>query len=213
MSKLKVRVVGDNFGVSSMFIKRGYEVMINDIFSKPDLFVFTGGEDITPKFYGEKSLPGTRSNESRDIREFKIFNTHEKVPKVGICRGGQFLNVANGGEMWQHVNKHGSSHRLINLLPAKKRIQGEELLVTSTHHQMMIPSEDAEIIGIAMNDTKTGGLATEYVSASERERPKFDTEIVWYEKTNSLCFQPHPEYLPKSSLEDYFFELVEHFFH
>lgn len=212
-SKIKVRIVSDSFQVSAMFLNRGYDVMLNDIHSKPDIIVFTGGEDITPKYYGEKALPKTRFNESRDVKEFRIFNMYEKTPKVGICRGGQLLNVANLGEMWQDVNNHVSSHRIINLLPTNKRIMGEELKATSTHHQMMIPHESGEVLAIAMNDKKTGGLATNYISASEREIPKFDTEVVWYKDTKSLCFQPHPEYVCKSELENYFFELVEHFYH
>jgi len=65
--------------------------------------VFTGGADVSPFMYGEKKLSVTCNDEHRDEQEKLFFERYTKVPKVGICRGGQFLNVMNGGKMWQHV--------------------------------------------------------------------------------------------------------------
>jgi gamma-glutamyl-gamma-aminobutyrate hydrolase PuuD len=52
------------------------------------LIVFTGGEDVTPSFYGENVGKHTFTNTMRDQNEFDIFHTiFYGTPKLGICRG------------------------------------------------------------------------------------------------------------------------------
>ena len=150
---------------------------------EPDLICFLGGEDINPKLYGEEILPCTRINQRRDTYEIGVFNNFPLIPKVGICRGGQLLNVLSGGAMWQNVDGHTGHHNLIDLW------EEEYYNVTSTHHQMMIPGPGAEELAIAWQSKK-------FQTATKRDRPDHDTEVVFYRKTNSLCFQPHPEYGP-----------------
>jgi gamma-glutamyl-gamma-aminobutyrate hydrolase PuuD len=105
---------------------------------------------------------------------------------AGICRGGQFLNVMNGGKMWQHVNNHA----MAGVHPAENIKTGEVIDVTSTHHQMMRPSEQGVIL-------LTASLSTRKETATERVlgKKESDIESVFYPKTNNLCFQPHPEYV------------------
>lgn len=218
MKTLRIKVIGNDFGVIQMLrynSTRGYTPLLNDIHEAPDLFLFTGGADVDPDLYGEKALPCTHFDRSRDDRELAIFSRYIDTPKVGICRGGQFLNVVNGGKMWQDVNNHGLAmgHKMVNLLPGLEDFSvGQEIFVTSTHHQMMISGEGGTVIGIAENQEKTAGIATKYVSAENRAAPKFDTEVVWYDATKSLCFQPHPEYRKSSDMEKYFFDLLDYFF-
>ena len=87
--------------VMEMFRERGFRPFV-PAFRKdePDLVVFLGGEDVNPKLYNEEVLPCTRFNEKRDKFEIDVFNNFKTVPKVGICRGGQLLNVLSGGAMW-----------------------------------------------------------------------------------------------------------------
>lgn len=201
MKRKKVFVVGGDRMIETMFSTRGseYSVLYGDAFEKPDLVVFTGGADVSPEFYNEKRLSVTYPDMNRDTREQKVFDKYLDTPKVGICRGGQFLNVMSGGAMWQDVNNHGGNHDVIDLLLDKK-----PLIVSSTHHQMMIPAKSGDVVAVTKR-------ATRYVSAKDRPEPKFDTEVVWYGDTKSLCFQPHPEY-PYESLKDcrtYFFKLLD----
>lgn len=216
--KIKVKIVNSDSSTVRMFREwksHGYEfaVMSGDIHSRPDLICFTGGEDVNPKLYGERAIYGTFFNDRRDEEEIKWFKRYFDVPKVGICRGGQLLNVLSGGSMWQDVNNHGRSHGMINLLPIPdRRVAGEELRVSSTHHQMMIPGLDGETLAIAMNDKKSAGLANAYTSASTRDFPEFDTEVVWYGSSRSLCYQPHPEYANQEENQRYFFDLLDYFF-
>jgi hypothetical protein len=182
-------VVGNNVRVQTMFYDRGFEIIyeskLSNLKRPPSLVVFTGGEDVDPSWYHEPKYFKTRSHLKRDNREMIIFESMLDVPKVGICRGGQFLNVMSGGSMWQHVSGHADEHEMIDLLFTRTPLK-----VTSTHHQMMLPSKEAFILGVAK------GVATGHISMAKKvpPKPKFDPEVVWYPKTNSLCHQPHPEY-------------------
>lgn len=217
MSDKKVWVVNHQYGVARMFREReGYKVLPFEIGKDtiPDLVVFTGGADVNPQLYAEEPLRETHCDLTRDKEDIEAYKRFFDIPKVGICRGGQFLNVMSGGEMWQHVNNHGASHLMHNLLVIPG-IEEKSMMVTSTHHQMMIAGNQGFVIGIAKNhENGSKGLATEYRSFKKRDRPDFDTEVVWYPETKSLCFQPHPEFGTNNSSEmrEYFFKLVDHFF-
>lgn len=158
---------------------------------RPDLTCFLGGEDVSPKLYGEEQLKGTHINERRDRREIDTFEWAKGMPKVGICRGGQLLNVLSGGAMWQHVDNHTGTHLALDLT------DHEYYEVTSTHHQMMIGGPNSDILVVAWEASKR-------LSAKQREQPSYDTEVLFYKTTNSLCFQPHPEYKPGDTRDLFF---------
>lgn len=105
--------------------------------------------------------------------------------------------------MWQHVDGHatGQTHDLVDLFWSENEI----IPVTSTHHQMMVPGKQGEVLGIAFE-------AKRFESANpKRDKPEYDTEVVYYDTTWSLCFQPHPEYVKKNDpCRRYFFELLEY---
>ena len=211
MSDKRVFIVGHQSAVATMFKNHeGFSVTLDT--ENPDLVVFTGGADINPALYSELPLEGTYIDVNRDKQDIEAFKKYQTVPKVGICRGAQFLNVMSGGAMWQHVSNHTRDHVLTNLLKIPD-IPEEDVYVTSTHHQMMIPGSEGEEIAITLSDDKTQGISKVYCSANKgRKHPEWDTEIVWYGSTNSLCFQPHPEYRAKSAMTEYFFKLINHFF-
>ena len=206
MSKPKVLVVGpygDSSEVATMFVKYGWTLA--KATEEPDVVCFTGGADVNPRLYNEEEHHTAYIDEERDQIEQKVFEKYEQYPKVGICRGGQFLNVMSGGEMWQNVNRHGiyGTHSMVDL------ITGETIEATSTHHQMMIPHKtDGEVVAIAFETTL---FEAEHPNKG-RAKPAHDTEVVWYRSTNSLCFQPHPEYnYAPEELVIYFFGLIETF--
>jgi gamma-glutamyl-gamma-aminobutyrate hydrolase PuuD len=112
-----VKVIGNDDLVQNMFRNRGYKV-IDDYKSEetPDLVCFTGGADVSPHLYGQENVACGGLNEGRDKREVAAYNAFIDIPKVGICRGGQLLNVLSGGRMWQHVDKQGGNHDITDLL-------------------------------------------------------------------------------------------------
>lgn len=180
-----------------------------------DLVVFTGGEDIDPVLYGEEPIPQCgHLNQRRDQHEVEVFNNAKnfQIPMLGICRGAQFLNVMNGGKLWQHVDNHTMSHA------AKCLLTGEIITVTSTHHQMMRPPDHADLVMIAHHEDKrdTPSLCTRKMAEGITQYPSLadcDPEVVWFEDTKTLCVQFHPEYgSAKDTCRPYFIRLMNNFF-
>lgn len=200
----KVFIVMSSGPYRNMFLKAGYEIVSR--IEDADLVCFTGGEDVTPSLYGEPSHPNTFSNMMRDSFESKIFNlcaNTYKLPMVGICRGGQFLNVMNGGKMYQHVSRHCEDHFLTTS-------GGEQLMVSSTHHQIMRPAPHGTVLAVANQEgfKQHVGADGSIVTVEDGEE---DEEVVLYKKTRSLCFQPHPEFVGPGyeEMTEYFFNLLE----
>lgn len=198
----RVYVVGGGFQYIQMFFEQGF-VGARSV-EDADIVCFTGGEDVDPSLYGQEPHRTTHFNPARDGRESQIYGEALALrkPMVGICRGAQFLNVMNGGKLWQDVNNHaiGGGHDI--LLTSTNTIYKE---MTSTHHQQMVAAEDGEILGLACLSTKKSNDK----EVLERDKPEMDDqEIVWYPDTLSLCFQPHPEFR-EGECRALFFDLLD----
>lgn len=184
-----VAVVGGDSLVTEFF--RDYEYLVSRNWQNADILVFTGGNDIDPCLYSEEKHPQAGPyNFERDRREHIIWTEHLKKGgvSVGICRGAQLLNVFCGGKLWQHVNNHAitGTHKAMTV------DRKYSFNVTSTHHQMMIPSKYGKVLLIA-------NQATHY-SSMNKSKPfsekasGHDIEAVAYPNMKTLCFQYHPEY-------------------
>lgn len=171
-----------------------------------DIIIWNGGADISPSIYGATPIPGSGPphTSTRDDREIALFEEFPDTFKLGICRGSQLLNCLNGGKLYQHVDGHGGSHPMIDLTT------GEVLMVTSTHHQMMIPNyKDGEVIGRASRSkVKYTDQGEHKINPTADLKMGHDVEIVWYPKTHTLCIQGHPEYVPGSRFAEYTWELI-----
>lgn len=204
----KVIVINGTIQYFNMFNKLGFEI-VEDI-NEADLVCFTGGADVMPALYNESRHPKTHTDPARDDFEAEVFKTAKGLgkPMVGICRGGQFLHVMNKGRLFQHCNGHATAdgHGATCLLT------GEEITVTSTHHQMMMLNV-GELVCVA-NETHWREWMNGNIVAKDYD-PK-DVEVVWHEETKCLCFQPHPEFhWTKKGAEStylYFKNLLTHFF-
>lgn len=194
-------IVGGDSLVEALFRNYGYDISHDK--DKADIAVFTGGADVSPELYGEENVASV-CNLQRDEFELEVFKHFLgfNTPMAGICRGGQFLNVVSGGKLWQDVNKHAISDTHI-----AKDIKNKRLYkVSSTHHQMIIPPMEAELIGIANLSTRKVNAAGEFESEEWT-----DVEVVWHPKTKALCFQPHPEYSYCPETKDWFFDLINRY--
>ncbi len=201
----KVLIVEGNGQYSRMFTANGWELA--DSIDSADLVQFTGGADVTPSLYHEARHPYTSNDPSRDTREARIYKlaSQMKKPMAGICRGGQFLNVMCGGSMYQHVNNHAihGTHLVINM------DTGGLLPATSTHHQMMRAGSSAVLLGVASEATECQHMEGGAIAYHEPERGS-DVEVLHYPEQNILCFQPHPEYLEKTSpCQKWYFSLIK----
>jgi gamma-glutamyl-gamma-aminobutyrate hydrolase PuuD len=196
----KVYIEYGNPQYRALFEQFGFSVVFSPEAS--DLVVFTGGSDVSPALYGDKQHPTTGNDPHRDMREKALFDfcVKNNLPMVGICRGGQFLNVMNGGRMYQDVTGHTMSHDLVDL------ITGEVVYVSSTHHQMMLPGDDSSLVAVSQNVDSY----REWYEGTifKRDQTEKGIEVVYYEKTNSLCFQPHPEFSGMPAMRKYFDSLL-----
>lgn len=186
----------------SMFRNRGFEVVLS--IDEADMVQFTGGEDVTPRWYDEFAHPASMFNESRDRMERVTFRRAIDlgIPMAGICRGGQFLNVLNGGKLFQDVDGHLGTHEA-------EVFDGRKIKVSSTHHQMMRPDVDGKVLMFANNSTRREYMFDKMI-ATNLEPKHDDVEAVYYEDTNCLCFQPHPEIMDKDSdCQNLYFEFID----
>lgn len=165
-----------------------------------DLLLFTGGEDVDPSHYDENKGKYTFSNINRDQLEISLYNKYIYLPKLGICRGAQFLTVMSGGKLIQHVEGHDLGHHYIdsnNELLLNYMSSKSGLYVTSTHHQMMYPynldKNSYQLIGWSKKF-----LSNIYLNGNDEniELPDYflEPEIIYYKRHKALAIQGHPEY-------------------
>lgn len=90
------------------------EAILDQYIEDCDGFLFSGGVDVDPKYYGEEiKFESVKICEDRDNFEFALFKKilASGKPVLGICRGAQFLNVALGGTLHQHIDGHSTKDR------------------------------------------------------------------------------------------------------
>lgn len=197
----KVYIVNSSPPYEDMFKARGWELSTYPLGC--DLIQFTGGADVSPHLYGEKTHEQTFTNPVRDGRETGLFTValRDGIPMCGICRGGQLLNILSGGSLYQHCDGHATPRGHM----AKDLLTGGVVEVTSTHHQIMRCGTRGEVLLEAVDTELT--FAETY---SERHTEPQEVEAVFYPHSKALCFQPHPEYLRKDSdCQELYFKYIE----
>jgi len=199
-------IVNTNMEYNEMFQKAGW--IRTQSLGKADLVQFTGGADVTSSYYEEEEHPQTGSNPFRDEEEMALYKECllMQIPMAGICRGGQFLNVMNGGKMYQHVDGHAIAH-LHKLRDIKWK---NHISVTSTHHQMMRCGDYGLVVAHAGESTFRENMVGDKVVRNV-DLLHADTEVVFYPHTQSLCFQPHPEFDRAEACRFYYFALIQRY--
>lgn len=204
-----------DMAIQTMFNLMGWQ-RTTDV-SDADLVVFPGGADVNPFLYGEKRHPTTQIDYFSDMQDLACLKKcGDKQPKVGICRGGQFLNVMVGnGSLYQHVSDHAIA--LLHEMRLMNDIEGfsKSVDVTSTHHQMMIPGPGGDVLyaaNLAMEKNRAEDV-TKYTN-EHRDNIWDDVEVILYEDRNCLCYQPHPEYTTKGNYynREVFLGLIDRYF-
>ena len=130
------------------------ETELAQIMESCDGFLFTGGHDVSPRFYHEEPMDNLVSScEKRDMMEAIVLRIAMEAdkPVLGICRGIQFINVALGGTLYQDLplqhpsatNHHGQAPydkpvhdiKVRRDSPLYDCLGMEHLPVNSYHHQ------------------------------------------------------------------------------
>ena len=148
---------------------------INEIIKIIDGILFIGGEDIKEGYYNDELM--IREFSKRDEIEIELYKRckENRIPILGICRGLQIINVAEGGTLENISNKNSISHTIdedgfINYHEIyiekdsilRKIMKEEKYPICSMHHQKIAKlgknlkisakSEDDVIEAIESND-------------------------------------------------------------
>ncbi|WP_137596629.1 gamma-glutamyl-gamma-aminobutyrate hydrolase family protein [Paucilactobacillus kaifaensis] len=137
--------------------KTDLDELVNEYVDQVDELFFIGGEDSDPQLYGEQpsKLLG-EIDQRRDAFELAIYQyaRQQHKPILGICRGMQLINIAEGGSLYQDLSLANSKLMLkhdqqptpvetethqIKIKPNSwlQPLLGEEHRVNSVHHQII----------------------------------------------------------------------------
>ena len=127
---------------------------LETLIERCDGFIFTGGGDIDPRYYGEEKKPTCGDIEyNRDELEFRVFDSifASGKPILAVCRGIQLVNVALGGTLYQDIPTEldtGMIHKQkepedapsheVNVLestPLYELLKSKRVVANSFHHQ------------------------------------------------------------------------------
>ena len=155
--------------------------------------LFSGGSDVEPCHYGADPHEKTQEPiRERDDFELKLCREAiaNDIPYLGICRGAQLLNVALGGNLFQHIENHrfDPSERKykrktihdVDIVPGSKLhgiVKRTVLSVNSFHHQCV------------------GDVLGKDVIVSSRSSEGFAESIEVANKRFAIAVQWHPEEL------------------
>ena len=172
--------------------------------AKSDVIVFTGGTDVNPEFYGQSRNCRTNyPDRERDDIERRVFNLAHQLnkPMAGICRGSQFGCVMSGGSLYQDV----TGHAIHGGHPART-YDGEEIYITSTHHQMWRLVNVPHKL-LAWSDPRR---SLHYLGEAEhfQDAPEVEPEVAWFPTTRFLAAQYHPEYMDEGTSGWKFYQKV-----
>jgi putative glutamine amidotransferase len=155
-----------------------------------DGLIVGGGDDISPMLYHGEVVAEARLDPDRDALERRLVLEALSAgkPVLGICRGAQMLNIAQGGNLHQRAYDHyADSRKYRTILPRKTiTVQKDTALdaiagaspmrVNALHSQAV----DRLGTGLQVAARDEGGM----VQAIERIKPPFAIGVQW-----------HPEYL------------------
>lgn len=176
---------------------------VASLVSKLDGMLFTGGNDIEPKYYGERfSKVIGEISPRRDTHEMKLIShiiERTDIPILGVCRGHQLINIAFGGSLYQDMKSFGMEDHFYLASPMNHPIHkveidkesklarvigGESLGVNSYHHQC-IKEVGRDLAVIARH----GNI----VEAVEYRGERFIMGIQWHPETMIESCEGHLE--------------------
>lgn len=158
-----------------------------------DGLIITGGDEaINPRLYNENPMPQVEAIcPERDECEIYLIKKglERNMPLLGVCRGMQLINVAEGGTLYQdvfnqrqdslgHLPKHcpvDELYHTLKLLDGSKLhqiFQQDEISVNSFHHQA--------VKHLAQNYVATAFSEDNLIEGLEHKEKKFVVGVQWH---------------------------------
>lgn len=176
LSQAYIKSIEEAGGIPVIFpnLKAG---SIQRLTEQVDGYLFTGGDDVDPYYFGEEPLPGTGEiTPGRDRFEMELaaLALEGSKPVLALCRGIQVINIAAGGTIYQDIYsqrtkplKHTQkaprwypTHK-IDIKPESKLAQildAAEVRVNSFHHQAINQLAPGFIISATASDGVIEGI-------------------------------------------------------
>ncbi|MCA9836894.1 MAG: gamma-glutamyl-gamma-aminobutyrate hydrolase family protein [Trueperaceae bacterium] len=179
-----------------------------------DGLLLSGGVDFDPVLFNEAPHPGLGMvDEARDNFELACYHAARKkgIPILGICRGIQAINVAEGGSLIQHLpafedkhqhaqqNNDGSLFHTVVLEPDSKLAGafGKTSIRTNSYHHQAIDRLGSNLKSVA----KTADNTIEAVESS-------DGKVLGVQWHPEMSFERYPEQIAPFRL---FMEAVQQY--
>ena len=206
MKRKRIGVTRPTDGLDKLFIKRGWDATVLPLFKnlkeEPDLdyIAFSGGVDVAPELYGHERHPFSDPVDwGREESDIDYHSLYRSIPKIGVCRGAQFLSVMNGSYLYQHIHsqEHNGNHTVVDVET------GAPVRVTSVHHQACVVKDGWRLLAVARTACPVEGESRKTVNED-----CYVPEAFYIPQDTALCVQFHPEYNHLET-ENYFFELFE----
>jgi putative glutamine amidotransferase len=162
----------------------------DELLDKLDGLILIGGADVDPATYGATPSPHTGATRpERDRFELALaYGAMERgLPLLGICRGGQMVNVACGGTLIQHLpDVVGDDHHLptpgsfaeheveLEAGSLAARAAGADRVTVRSHHHQAVDE-----IGEGLKATGHS-LPDAIVEAVEHSGHDFTLGVLWH---------------------------------
>jgi len=161
-----------------------------------DGLVLMGGSDVCPETYGEKALkPEWNGDAIRDRYEIALLRAfmERRKPVLGVCRGAQVINVAQGGTLWQD---------LATQLPAALNHRNWAIYEDNCHATSLVPGTGLARLYPRVTLVKTNSihhqaireLGRDLVVEAWSEPDRIAEAIRWNGPSYLFGVQWHPEF-------------------
>lgn len=184
--------------------------------AKCDGFVLTGGIDVTPAISGGAEdypyRPLVFSPERDEFeRQIYEFAKSERLPLLGICRGMQYINILEGGAVFDDIGEpENAIHKKgeLDKVHGVNVVEGSLLagitiekkgLVNSAHHQAVDPERLAKNLMINAYAVSGNGIV-EGLEYKDKQNNGFMLAVQW-----------HPERMKEKEIQPFSQKIKEHF--